>query len=190
MEELGVAAAEDVGFQWVLGAILAWVWNTFILVVGRIALALELILLLPRMYRLGGQEKEAGSWAAFCRKVRASLPVFAGLIAFVIVLDWWLLGPWMAQYPYGTEDIPETLSESMSRDGLEPLFSWAAQLFRIGVSVEFTLLWPRAFFYFRQHDSVVTMMMFYRRRASPKHRYDIIEVDYGGGGHRTRLRDQ
>ena len=33
------------------------------------------------------------------------------------------------------------------------------------------------------------MMMFYRRRASPKHRYNIIEVDYGGGGHRTRLRD-
>ena len=32
--------------------------------------------------------------------------------------------------------------------------------------------------------------MFYRRRASPKHRYNIIEVDYGGGGHRTRLRDQ
>ena len=31
--------------------------------------------------------------------------------------------------------------------------------------------------------------MFYRRRASPKHRYNIIEVDYGGGGHRTRLRD-
>ena len=25
-------------------------------------------------------------------------------------------------------------------------------------------------------------MMFYRRRASPKHRYSIIEVDYGGGG--------
>ena len=43
---------------------------------------------------------------------------------------------------------------------------------------------------FRQHDGVVTMMMFYRRRASPKHRYSIIEVDYGGGGHRTRLRDQ
>ena len=42
---------------------------------------------------------------------------------------------------------------------------------------------------FRQHDGVVTMMMFYRRRASPKHRYSIIEVDYGGGGHRTRLRD-
>ena len=33
------------------------------------------------------------------------------------------------------------------------------------------------------------MIMFYRRRASPKHRYDIIEVNYGGGGHRTRLRD-
>ena len=41
---------------------------------------------------------------------------------------------------------------------------------------------------FRQHDGVVTMMMFYRRRASPKHRYDMTEVDYGGGGHRTRLR--
>ena len=32
--------------------------------------------------------------------------------------------------------------------------------------------------------------MFYRRRASPKHRYNIIEEDYGGGGHRTWLRDQ
>ena len=42
---------------------------------------------------------------------------------------------------------------------------------------------------FRQHDGMVTMMMFYRRRASPKHRYNIIEVNYGGGGHRTRLRD-
>ena len=37
---------------------------------------------------------------------------------------------------------------------------------------------------------MVTMMMFYRRRASPKHHYDMIEVDYGGGGHLTRLRDQ
>src|SRR3954470_18431245 len=35
---------------------------------------------------------------------------------------------------------------------------------------------------FRQHDGMVTMLMFYRRRASPKHRYSIIEVDYGGGG--------
>ena len=42
---------------------------------------------------------------------------------------------------------------------------------------------------FRQHDGVVTILMYYRRRASPKHRYDIIEVDYGGGGHCTRLRD-
>ena len=41
---------------------------------------------------------------------------------------------------------------------------------------------------FRQHDGVVMMMMFYRRRASPKHRYDMTEVDYGGGGHRTWLR--
>ena len=44
---------------------------------------------------------------------------------------------------------------------------------------------------FRQHDGVMTvLMMLYRRRASPKHCYDIIEVDYGGGGHRTRPRDQ
>ena len=35
---------------------------------------------------------------------------------------------------------------------------------------------------FRQHDSVVTILMFYRCRASPKHRYDSIEVEYGGGG--------
>ena len=34
---------------------------------------------------------------------------------------------------------------------------------------------------FCQHDGVVTILMFYRRRASPKHRYIIIE-DYGGGG--------
>ena len=40
---------------------------------------------------------------------------------------------------------------------------------------------------FRQHNGVVTILMFYRRRASPKHRYNIIE-DYGGRGHRTRLR--
>ena len=43
---------------------------------------------------------------------------------------------------------------------------------------------------FHQHDGVVTILMFYRRRASSKHRYNIIEEDYGGGGHRTRLRDQ
>ena len=42
---------------------------------------------------------------------------------------------------------------------------------------------------FPQHDGVVTILMFYCRRASPKHHYNIIE-DYGGGGHRTRLRDQ
>ena len=41
---------------------------------------------------------------------------------------------------------------------------------------------------FRQHDGVVTILMFYHRRASPKHRYSIVE-DYGGGGHHTRLRD-
>ena len=35
---------------------------------------------------------------------------------------------------------------------------------------------PRIEGEFHQHDGVVTMMMFYRRRASPKHCYDIIEV--------------
>ena len=42
---------------------------------------------------------------------------------------------------------------------------------------------------FRQHDGVVTMMMFYRRRASPKHYDNMTEVENCGGGHRTRLRD-
>ena len=37
---------------------------------------------------------------------------------------------------------------------------------------------------FRQHDGVVTILMYYCSRASPKHRYNIIE-DYGGRGHRT-----
>ena len=35
---------------------------------------------------------------------------------------------------------------------------------------------------FRQHDGVVTMMMFYQRRASPKLCDDLTEVEYGGGG--------
>ena len=42
---------------------------------------------------------------------------------------------------------------------------------------------------FRQHDSEVMMMMFYRRRASPKHRNDMTKVEYGGRGNRTRLRN-
>ena len=42
---------------------------------------------------------------------------------------------------------------------------------------------------FRQHDGVVTILMYYRCRASPKHRYNIIK-DYGGWGHRTRLRER
>ena len=33
------------------------------------------------------------------------------------------------------------------------------------------------------------MMMFHRRRASPKHYNDMTEVEYGGRGHRTRLRN-
>ena len=35
---------------------------------------------------------------------------------------------------------------------------------------------------FRQHDGVVTILMYYRRRASPKHYNGIIEVEYGGRG--------
>ena len=52
-----------------------------------------------------------------------------------------------------------------------------------------TLIQPSFEGEFRQHDGVVTILMFYRHRASPKHRYNIIEVDYGGEGHRTRLKD-
>src|SRR3954465_7081272 len=42
---------------------------------------------------------------------------------------------------------------------------------------------------FRQHDGVVTILMFYYRRASPKHCNGTTEVEYGGGGHSTRLRN-
>src|SRR3954471_12733628 len=35
---------------------------------------------------------------------------------------------------------------------------------------------------FRQHDGVVTILMFYYRRASPKHCNNTTEVEYGGGG--------
>ena len=42
---------------------------------------------------------------------------------------------------------------------------------------------------FRQHDGVMTVMMFYRCRALPKHRYDMTEVEYGGRENRTRLRN-
>src|SRR3954470_10752639 len=42
---------------------------------------------------------------------------------------------------------------------------------------------------FRQHDGVLTILMFSYRRASPKHCNGTTEVEYGGGGHRTRLRN-
>ena len=35
---------------------------------------------------------------------------------------------------------------------------------------------------FRQHDGVMTVMMMLPAQASPKHRYDMTEVDYDGGG--------
>ena len=52
-----------------------------------------------------------------------------------------------------------------------------------------TLIQPSVEGESRQHDGVVTILMYYSSRASPKLRYSIIEVDYGGGGHRTRLKD-
>ena len=42
---------------------------------------------------------------------------------------------------------------------------------------------------FCQHDGVVTVMMLYQCRASPKLHDDMTELEYGGGGHRTRLRN-
>src|SRR3954465_250477 len=42
---------------------------------------------------------------------------------------------------------------------------------------------------FRQHDGVVTILMFCYCRASPKRCNNTTEVEYGGGGHRTRLRN-
>ena len=42
---------------------------------------------------------------------------------------------------------------------------------------------------FRQHDGVVTILMYYQRRASPKLYNDMTEVEFGGRGHRTRLRN-
>ena len=52
-----------------------------------------------------------------------------------------------------------------------------------------TLIQPSVEGEFRQHDGVVMILMFNCRRASPKHRYNMTEVEYGGGGHRTRLRN-
>src|SRR3954465_10383315 len=45
---------------------------------------------------------------------------------------------------------------------------------------------------FCQHDGVVTILMNYRRRASPKHRNDMTEVEYGRGGapHTAKERSQ
>ena len=42
---------------------------------------------------------------------------------------------------------------------------------------------------FCQHDGVVMILMHCSSRASPKLRYSIIE-EYGGRGHRTRLRNR
>ena len=42
----------------------------------------------------------------------------------------------------------------------------------------------------RQHDGVMTVMMKLPAQGLPKHYDNMTEVDYGGGGHCTRLRDQ
>ena len=152
MEELGTAAVENIGLMWVITAISGWLWSTMILEVGRIALAIELFLLIPRIYRYG-HKNETGRWAEFCRSIAHNLPVYFAMVFGILIVDWWLLLPWMAAYPYGTEAIPETLSESLTWDGLESFFSWIGQLFRIALTLEFTLLWPRAYVYFKKHDS-------------------------------------
>ena len=41
--------ADEVDLIWVLYALLDWGWGTLILEVGRIALAIQLVLFLPRM---------------------------------------------------------------------------------------------------------------------------------------------
>ena len=53
-----------------------------------------------------------------------------------------------------------------------------------------TLIQPSVEGEFHQHDAVVTMMMFYRHRASPKHRYDMIEVGYDEGAPHTAKRSR
>ena len=152
METLGTEAAGNTGLMWVFQAILSWGWHTMILEVGRIALAIELVLYLPRIHFFG-QKSESGWWADFCRKLAHNKLLFAVAAGGVTLVDWWLLKPWVSGYPYGTENLPETLSESLTWDGLGPFFTWAGLIFRVTLATEFTLLWPRAYRYFKKHDS-------------------------------------
>ena len=144
--------ADEVDLRLVLSALLDWGWGTMILEVGRIALAIQLVLFLPRMYFLG-KKNENGGIATLCSKITRSKPLFLTTTTGILVLVWWLLIPWINQYPYGTEDIPESLSDSLNWEGLEPFFAWTGQIFRITLATEFTLLWPRAYRYFKKHDS-------------------------------------
>jgi len=149
MDSIGTS---EVDLLWILGAILGWSWDTMILEVGRIALAIQLLLYIPRIYRLG-QKDGTSRWALFCQRVVQSKTSFAILISGIVLTAFWLFIPWIDQYPYGTEDIPESFGESLSWEGLEPFFSWAGQIFRITLATEFTLLWPRAYRYFKKNNS-------------------------------------
>lgn len=153
MEPFGAADLEEaVGFLWAVQAVLGWTWSVLLLQVGRIALAFELAVWIPRVYR-SGRRNETGWWPGFCRTVVGNPVYFMGLVVAVVLTVWYLLLPWIEAYPYGTEDVPETLWASLSWKGLEPFFSWVGQILRIGLAVEFTLLWPRAYRHFKKHDS-------------------------------------
>ncbi|MBM3262302.1 MAG: ABC transporter permease [candidate division Zixibacteria bacterium] len=151
MDQTG-AVMEAAGFSWVLQAVLSWFWNTMILEVGRMALAIELTILFFRMPRIAANRK-TGRLAALCRTLSRNRAIYAATGVSVLLIDYLLLLGWIGSYPYGTEETPETLSESLTWDGLAPFFTWTAQLLRVGLATSFTLLWPRAYWHFKKHDS-------------------------------------
>lgn len=152
MQDIGTTVTENLGVLWALQAVLTWGWRALILEVGRIGLAIELLLLLSRVYRTGRRD-EPGRWGRVCRAFAQNRFAFAGLSVGVLAACWGLVLPWVWTYPYGTEEVPERLSESLSWEGLGPLFSWVGQLLRVWGAVEFTLLWPRLYRRFKRQQS-------------------------------------
>ena len=152
MEELGIAAVQPAGLSWAIQAVWGWTWNTMILEVGRIALAIELTLL---FFRIGpiSRGRSSGRWPDFCRTVLRNRMAYLSLGVGVLLIDILLLNRWAQNYPYGTDDLPQTFSESLSWDGLGPFLFWFGQVLRIGLATEFTLLWPRAYRYFKKNDN-------------------------------------
>lgn len=150
MDETG-AAAEIVGGAWAVQAILGWLWSVMILEVGRIALAVELAVFYCRVGQIS-RSRETGRLAEICRTLNRSRMAYTGAGLSILLIGWLLLMPWMAAYPYGTEELPQTLSESLSWDGLGPFVTWIGQILRVGLATEFTLLWPRAYRHFKKHD--------------------------------------